>query len=102
MRIIELDATNWKSIRDFYNALLPAIGAPKEHGTSSNALVDSMIWGGINAIDPPYKILISGTATLPKDIRDHIEVAKQALAEGRMDYHDRCGGDVDVSLEMVS
>jgi transposase len=28
MRIIELDASSWKSVLDFYNALLPAVGAP--------------------------------------------------------------------------
>lgn len=102
MRIIKLDATQWKSIVDFYNALLAAIGAPAWHGKNPNALVDSMIWGGINAVEPPYTIRISGTATSPKDIRDHIDVVKQDLAKGRMDYHDRRGGDVDVSIETTS
>ncbi len=102
MRIIELDATQWKSIPDFYNALLAAIGAPAWHGKNPNALVDSMIWGGINAVEPPYAIKITGSAALPKDVHDQIEAAKQDLAKGRIDYHDRCGGDVDVSIETVS
>lgn len=101
MRIIELDATQWKSIPDFYNALLAAIGAPAWHGKNPNALVDSMIWGGINAIEPPYTIKVVGSATVPKDVRDQIEVAKEDLAKGRMDYQNRCGGDVDVSIETL-
>ena len=75
MRIIELDATKWKTYDDFYNAPLPSIGAPKWHGQNLNALVDSMIWGGINAVDPPYTIRILGAATLPQDIRDHVETS---------------------------
>ncbi len=102
MRIIELDATNWKTYDDFYKALLPSIGAPKWHGQNLNALVDSMIWGGINALEPPYTIRISGAATLPKNIRDHVETAKRALAEGRMDYQKLRGGDVGVAIEIVS
>jgi RNAse (barnase) inhibitor barstar len=102
MRIIELDAAEWKSIFDFYNALLAAIGAPEWHGKNPNALIDSMIWGGINAVDPPYTVRIYRTTTLPKDVLNHIEVVKQDLAESRKDYHDRCGGDVDVSIEMAT
>jgi hypothetical protein len=100
MRTIELDATNWKSILDFYNALLPAIGAPAWHGKNPNALVDSMIWGGINAVQPPYTIKIVGSAALPKDVRDQIEVAKKDLAKARMEYDDRCGGEVEVGIEI--
>ena len=31
MRIIELDAAKWKTVLDFYHALLASIGAPKWH-----------------------------------------------------------------------
>jgi hypothetical protein len=100
MRTIELDATKWKSILEFYIALLPAIGAPAWHRKSPNALVDTMIWGGINAVQPPYTIKIVGSATLPKDVRDQIEVARKDLAKARMEYHDRCGGEVEVAIEI--
>jgi hypothetical protein len=102
MRIIELDATKWKTADDFYDALLASIGAPKEHGRCVNALVDSMIWGGINAIDPPYTIRISGSAHLPKEDRDQIELAKRVLAEGRKDCRSRRGGDVEIAIEIDS
>lgn len=100
MRIIELDATKWKRVPDFYDALLAAIGAPKSHGRNANALIDSMIWGGINAVEPPYTIRISGTAILPKDLREHVELVKQDLASGRLDYQRREGGDVGVSIDI--
>lgn len=100
MRIIHLDATKWKTVLDFCRALLSAIGAPKEHGKSPDAFVDSMIWGGINAVEPPYTICISGTVMLPKDVREYVELVKQALARGRLDYQKRRSGDVDVVIEI--
>lgn len=100
MRIIELDATKWKTVIDFYDALFAAIGAPAWHGKSPDALIDSMIWGGINSVEPPYIIRISGTATLSKELRDRIGLIKQVLAEGRMDYRSRRGGDVEVAIEV--
>jgi hypothetical protein len=102
MRIIKLDATNWKTVIDFYDALLAAIGAPKWHGDSPDALIDSMIWGGINAVEPPYTIRISGTKMLPKDVREHVALVKHALAKARLEYQSRKGGDIEVSMETDS
>jgi len=82
MRVIELDATNWKTWEDFYAVLLGALVAPEWHGDSVNALVDSMIWGGINEIDPPYRIVVRNIQHLPKDAVDEINLAKDALARG--------------------
>ena len=60
MRIIEIDGSDWQSVKDFLTTLRAAIGAPDWHGWSVNAFIDSMIWGGINQIEPPYEIRISG------------------------------------------
>lgn len=100
MRIIQLDASKWKTVPDFCRALLAAIGAPERHGKSPDAFIDSMVWGGINAVEPPYTIRISGAAMLPKDVCEYIQLVKQAIARGRLDYQSREGGDVDVSIEI--
>ena len=100
MRIIHLDATKWKTVLDFCRALRAAIGAPNYHGNSPDAFIDSMIWGGINAVEPPYTIRISGAATLPKDVREQVELVKQDLASGRVDYQNRQSGDVGVAIEI--
>jgi len=98
MRIIELDAAKWKAVIDFYYALLAAIGAPEWHGMSPDALVDSMIWGGINAVEPPYSVRVSGLSAAPKEVRDHVELAKDVLLEGRIYRKRHKGDDVDVSI----
>jgi len=74
MRIIELNAENWRTALDFYSALLAALGTPKSHGRNLNALVDSMVWGEMNRIEPPYTIRIVRIDRLPKDARDEIEM----------------------------
>ncbi len=85
---------------DFYNALLPALGAPKWHGESVDALIDSMIWGRINAIEPPYTIRIVGTQKLSKDVRDHINLVKEDLAGARKEFQERQGKDAEVNFEI--
>jgi hypothetical protein len=86
-------------VLDFYRAVLPAVGAPEWHGESLNALIDSMIWGGINAIDPPYTIKISGLRNVPKAVYEHVKLAKQAIAEARSEYCRRNNADVVVAIE---
>ena len=98
MRIIELDATKWKTVLDFYDALLAGIGAPKWHGKSPDALIDSMIWGGINAVEPPYTVRILGLSAAPQELRDHVQLASDVLVDGRIYRKRHKGDDVDVSI----
>jgi hypothetical protein len=100
MRIIEIDAANWKTVLDFCHALLDAIGAPAVHGMSPDAFVDSMIWGGMNSVEPPYAVLVSGLAAAPKEVRDYVELVKEALWEGRVYRKRHNGDDVEVSIEI--
>jgi RNAse (barnase) inhibitor barstar len=100
MRTIVLDASKWRTVIDFYRALLPTIGAPEWHGTNINALVDSMIVGGINTLEPPYTVKVVGTSALPKAVLDEVELARAAFAEGRREFRERKGQDVEVNFEI--
>ena len=102
MRIIDLDATNWKSWRDFYRELLGALGAPEGHGKSVNALIDSMVWGGMNKVEPPYTIRIFGIAKLPEDVREEIELLRHALPEACAEFRSREGRDLGIRIRSVS
>jgi RNAse (barnase) inhibitor barstar len=75
MRIIKLDASQWKTPLDFYDALLSALEAPEWHGWSINALIDSMVWGNINAVEPPYRIWVVATAKLPSEVKKELDDA---------------------------
>jgi RNAse (barnase) inhibitor barstar len=66
MWTVKLDATSWGSVSDFYSALLGAIGAPDWHGRSMDALVDSLVFGGINTLRPPIEIIVCNVAKLTR------------------------------------
>lgn len=99
MHIIEVDAENWTNVSDFYRAILTAVAAPPGHGKSIDALIDSMVWGGMNQVDPPYTIRIRNLGRVPTVILDMVELAKREIANARAEYLRRNGRDVDVELE---
>jgi len=79
--VIELDARKWRTGMDFYEALLKKLGAPARHGRNANALIDSMIRGGINAIEAPYTIRVVGTSRLPAEARNEMLKVVNILSE---------------------
>ena len=66
MKIISLDASAWRSPEDFYSALLPQLGAPSWHGRNLDALDDSLGGGGINSLEPPFRVEVSSADGLPE------------------------------------
>ena len=94
MPVIALNAGQWKTVLDFYNALLAAIGAPEWHGRSVAALIDSMVYGRINAVEAPYIVKIVGTAKIPTLVRDEITLVAQVFAEHQ-------GTDSKVEFQIV-
>jgi hypothetical protein len=100
MRTIELDARNWRTVLDFYNALLAEIGAPAWHGRSTNALVDSMVWGDINSLEPPYTVRVSGLEFVPREVRDEVELVKLDLDEAGRHFHHQKGRSAEVTFEI--
>jgi RNAse (barnase) inhibitor barstar len=81
VRVITLDAANWKTIDDFYCALLEALGAPDWHGHNLDALAETIFDGGVNAIDPPFRIHISSAAKLNMELRAHLRRLRKVFKE---------------------
>lgn len=79
MTVVELDASRWTGVDDFYAALLTGLGAPSWHGRSLDALVDSMIVGGINAVEQPFTLLIHDLDRADRSARDKLQDAIDAL-----------------------
>lgn len=98
--VIEIDASNWTSVLDFYESVLARLGAPSDHGRSINALVDSMVWGGINKIKPPYTIRILNTYQMSSELLTEITLVQNAIAAARSEALNRTGHDVDVKFEV--
>jgi hypothetical protein len=101
-RIIEIDASQWKTVIDFLTALRTAVGSPHQHGWSPDAFIDSMIWGGINELEAPYAIHIVGSDQAPQEVRDYIDLMVSVLAEARRWKLENRGEDTDVSLSVLN
>ena len=84
MRVFELDASNWKSIPEFYAALFAALGTSYNHSPNPNAMLDVMVWDSeMNEVKPPYTVRIVGTAESSEAVRQEIATAQQALSAAK-------------------
>jgi RNAse (barnase) inhibitor barstar len=97
MRLIELDAKGWKSQFDFVHSLTRALGSSEGHGISPDALVDSIIGGSMNSVEPPYTVQISNLNAAPKEVADYVSQMISAIREGRQRFQ-RHGEDIEVSI----
>lgn len=64
---ITLDASAWAKPSDFYTAWITAVGGPKWHGHSLDALIDGLR-GGINRIDPPLTLTLANASAAAKQM----------------------------------
>ena len=83
---IDLDASAWGTVREFYDAILERLGAPDWHGRSIAALIDSMIYGNINEISPPYTITIRGVGRCARDVRDELSIFFREMRRSKNEY----------------
>ena len=79
-RII-LDGSAWTRSDDPYVDILTSIGAPGWHGHSVAALIDSMVIGGINRIDPPIIFEIHNLREASARVVDELRLIALALNE---------------------
>lgn len=87
MKVISLDASGWRSPDDFYFAILPEVGAPAWHGRNLDALDDSLGGGGINALEPPFRVVIEGAKELPEPMQRFLSDVEQLFARVRAETH---------------
>jgi hypothetical protein len=97
MQLIQLDAKGWKSQLDFMPALTRALGSCEGYGMSPGAFVGSMIWGGMNRVEPPYTVQISNLNAAPKEVADYVSQMISAIREGRQRFQ-RHGEDFQFSI----
>jgi RNAse (barnase) inhibitor barstar len=88
---IDLDASTGRSRDDFYDALLPRLGAPPWHGRNLDALNDSLGGDNINAVRAPYVINISHSADASGEVREYLERFAALISDLR-------AGGLDVGL----
>ena len=100
METISLDGAHWQGPLDFYEALRSALRPNDGHGYGVDAFIDSMIYGGMLEIEPPYEVLVHNVG--PADIRHAVEELSHFLAKARAERQADYGDDVNVSLRLVA
>lgn len=93
MKLIRLDASEWRSPTDFYSALLPALGAPEWHGRNLDALYDSLS-GGINELEPPFGVELQHTGGLPAEMGAFLAKVVSVFADATQES----GADISIFL----
>jgi hypothetical protein len=65
-----------------------------------DAFVDSMIWGGMNSIEPPYTVQIKNITGAPEEVADFVSLMISVIKEARQERFKRRGDDVEVSISV--
>jgi len=81
---IVLDTSSWKTSSDFYSALLPRLGAPDWHGSNLDALWDSITGDDVNALEPPYVIVLTGRSLIPEPLRSCLSRFVAMIGDARL------------------
>lgn len=103
MRIINLDAQNWKTEIDVNNAILCSLDAPASYTRGSlDALLELMVLGEVGATEPPYILRLSSTKGLPAAVAEWLSHIVEGIAEYRADQKAQWGHDIEANLEIVS
>jgi RNAse (barnase) inhibitor barstar len=93
MIVIVLDASAWRSTDDFYDALLPALGAPAQHARSLDALAASIAADDINRVLAPFQIRLRGADRLPLTLNAYVlrfvELVDEIRIKRRLDVEAR-------------
>ncbi|MDP1964338.1 MAG: hypothetical protein Q8K93_19320 [Reyranella sp.] len=98
MQVFNLDARDWQTPLDFYDALKSALSAPEWCSSSLDAIMELMVWG-LGGQPPPYVVQISGVDDAPREVREEISLIAEHVQKARAEIQARDGKDVDVSIK---
>ena len=98
MKTVEIDATRCANPKEFARLLHEAIQAIPGHGSSIEAFVDSMVFGTMSELSPPYTIVVLGD--LRPEVRAFAADLSNAIGQARVERRRRRGDDVEVSLKV--
>ncbi len=89
MRIVDLDATDWRTVEDAWQAILNGLEAPAWHGHNLDALQDTIgeavrfgISPGdcINGVQPPFEIVVRNAKAAPDEVRGFLAIVSAEFA----------------------
>jgi hypothetical protein len=100
-RALEIDGGQWRSQKDFYDALSDLLGGVERNCRSSGAFLETMIfYPELNVEQPPYEVVITNP---PAELRPLLFDFACGIAEARQDRsaNPRWGDDVEVVVTVA-
>ena len=98
MKTIEIDVAACRNPKEFGRVLQEAILALPGHGSSIESFVDSMVFGTMSELSPPYTIVVTGDLKPP--VRAFAADLSNAIGQARLERRTRRGDDVEVILKV--
>ena len=101
MRALEINGSQWRSQKDFYDALSDLLGGVERHCRSSGAFLETMIYyPELNLAQPPYEVVITNS---PAALRPFLFDFACGVAEARQDrrVNPRWGDDMEVVVTVA-
>lgn len=98
MKTVEIDASRCWNAKEFARLLQDAIQALPGHGSSIESFVDSMVFGTMSELSPPYTIAVLGE--LRPEVRAFAADLSNAIGQARLERRTRRGDDVEVILKI--
>jgi len=94
LRVLELNAGQWRTRRDFYDALSAVLGGIERDCRSSESLLETMVFHlDRNTEQPPYEVVIRNP---PEDLRSYLSDFAHSVEEARRGRSAKWGDDVEV------
>jgi hypothetical protein len=102
MRVVELDASDWKTPADFINALKKALDAPFWCGNNVDAINELMVWGlgPVNELPPSCAVNISNISRVSDEVRRYIVLQAECVHKALKERKERDGINLDVSIKI--
>lgn len=98
MKTIEIDASRCFNRKEFARLLQDTIQALPGHGSSIESFVDSMVFGTMSELAPPYMIVVKGD--LRPEVKAFAADLSNAIGQARLERRTRRGDDVEVVLKV--
>ena len=101
IRTLEINGSQWRSQKDFYDALSDLLGGVERHCRSSGAILESMIYyPDLNVEKPPYEVVITNASA---ELRPFLIDFACGIAEARQDRwaSRKWGDDVEVVVTIA-
>lgn len=101
MQTLVIDGSEWRSQKDFYDALSDLLGGVERHCRSSGAFLETMIYyPELNLQQPPYEVAITNS---PAELRPFLFDFACGVAEAREDRraNPRWGDDIVVVVTVA-